>query len=97
MAQKITREEVEKIAQLARLELSEEEIETYTGQLSVILGYIDQLKEVNTQNVPITSQVTGLSNVLRDDEVDACDDPAGLIKLAPESKDNLVTVKAVFE
>ena len=96
MPSKLSKKEVEKIAKLARLELADDEIKTYSEQLSDILGYIDQLQEVDTENVKITSQVTGLSNVMRQDEVDACENPRELVEMAPEHEDGLVKVKAVF-
>ena len=65
---KLTKEQVEKIAQLARLQLTEEEMERYAGQLTDILNYVDMLKELDTTGVPETSQVTGLTNVTRTDE-----------------------------
>ncbi|MEK9159178.1 MAG: Asp-tRNA(Asn)/Glu-tRNA(Gln) amidotransferase subunit GatC [Patescibacteria group bacterium] len=65
---KLTKEQVEKIAQLARLQLTEEEMERYAGQLTEILNYVDVLKELDTTGVPETSQVTGLTNVTRKDE-----------------------------
>lgn len=66
---KLTKEQVEKIAQLARLKLSEEEMERYADQLTTILDYVDILKELDTTGVPETSQVTGLTSVTREDEV----------------------------
>lgn len=63
----ISREEVEKVARLARLALTDEEAGVYQKQLSSILGYINQLGEVNTKNVPATAQVTGSVNTLADD------------------------------
>lgn len=66
----ISREEVKYIADfLARLELTSEEEQTYSEQLSAILDYIDQLKKVDTSKVNSTFQVGGLSNVWREDEV----------------------------
>ena len=97
MASKITKEEVKKAAALARLELTEKEETMYTEQLSAILGYIKQLEEVDTDNVAVTSQVTGLSNVMREDRVEACNSVEELIKAAPSSENNLVKVRAVFE
>ncbi len=97
MANRLSKKEVEKIARLARMELSEEEIGVYSEQLSDILSYVSQLQEVNTDNVPITSQVTGLSNVLREDEVFSYPDPKALVKLAPEKEGDLIKVKSVFE
>ncbi|PIP66980.1 MAG: Asp-tRNA(Asn)/Glu-tRNA(Gln) amidotransferase GatCAB subunit C [Parcubacteria group bacterium CG11_big_fil_rev_8_21_14_0_20_41_14] len=94
---KISKKEVEKIAKLARLELSDKEVDTYAQQLSAILGYVDQLQEVDTKNVEITSQVTGLSNIMREDVVESFDNSEELVKMAPENQDNLIKVKAVFE
>ena len=69
----LTKEEVKKVAALARLELLEEEIDVLTPQLSDILGFIDQLKEVDTLNTEPTAQVTGLSDVWREDEFEDWD------------------------
>ena len=65
----IDRQAVEKVARLARLALSDEDAAAYQGQLSSILGYIQQLNEVDTKGVPPTAQVTGVVNALADDEV----------------------------
>ncbi len=65
---KLTKEQVQKIAQLARLKLTDEEMERYAGQLTNILDYVDILKELDTTGVSETSQVTGLTNVTRTDE-----------------------------
>jgi aspartyl-tRNA(Asn)/glutamyl-tRNA(Gln) amidotransferase subunit C len=66
---KISRKEVEYVARLARLELSEEEKEKFTEQLSQILTYIDKLNELNTEKVRPTSHVLPLTNVFREDKV----------------------------
>ena len=97
MAKKLSKKEVEKIAKLARLDLTDDEIKTYSKQLSAILDYVGQLQEVDTENVEITSQVTGLSNIMREDKVEACDDPKELIEMSPEHENNLIKVKAVFD
>lgn len=65
----LTRDQVLRIAQLARLTLKQEEIDTMTKELSSILTYIDVLNEVDTSSVEPTAQVTGLTNTLRDDVV----------------------------
>src|SRR4051812_18006566 len=65
----LTREDVLKLAQLARLELSEDEIEEYSRELSEILQYVEQLDGVDTDGLKPTNQVTGLTNVTRDDEI----------------------------
>lgn len=93
---KLSKDEVKKIAKLARLELNEDEIKQYADQLSDVLEYVDKLKEVDTENVEITSQVTGLENVYRQDEIDQCDYQAELIKQSAETEEGLIKTKAVF-
>ncbi len=96
---KLTKDNVVHIAKLARLELSEAEIITYTEQLSAVLGYIEVLESVNTDGIEETCQVTGLQDVVRDDEVVSCDDDTRkkLIEQFPESKEGLLKVKGVFK
>ena|SRR3989338_6344666 len=65
----LTKNEVRHIAHLARLKLSDEEVEKFSIQLADILQWVEMLNEVDTEGVVETSQVTGLLNVLRDDEV----------------------------
>ncbi len=66
---RITRAEVEHVARLARLELSEAEQATLTAQLDAILGYIAKLNELDTASVEPTSHVIPMVNVFREDEV----------------------------
>ncbi len=66
---KITRQEVEHVAKLARLELSEKEEELLTDQLSGILTYVEKLNELDTKGVPPTSHVLDIKNVMREDVV----------------------------
>lgn len=96
---KLTKQEVEHIAVLARLKLTEIEKEKFAIQLSSILGYFKKLQKVDLSKVEPTAQVTGLENVARLDEVKKCDKETmeKLIAAAPERVDNLVKVKAVFE
>ena len=68
---KITKQEVEHVARLARLELSEQEKETLTDQLSNILTYVEQLNELDTKGVEPTSHVLDINNVMRDDVSEA--------------------------
>lgn len=65
----LTTEEVKQVARLANLELTEEEVKKFRTQLSEVLQYVEKLKEVNTEKVESTSQVTGLENVFREDEI----------------------------
>lgn len=77
----LTKEEVRHIAHLARLRLSEEEVEKFSSQLTGILGWIEMLNEVDTEGVEETAQVAGLQNSERADEI-------GLVPLA--SRDELL-------
>lgn len=65
----LTKDDVRHVAKLARLQLTDEEIDTYTGQLASIFEHLDKLSEVDTEGVEETSQVNGLTNVMRADEV----------------------------
>ena len=69
MSGKITRREVEHVARLGRLALSEEEKELMTRQLDRILGYVDKLNELDTSQVEPTSHVIPMENVMREDVV----------------------------
>jgi aspartyl-tRNA(Asn)/glutamyl-tRNA(Gln) amidotransferase subunit C len=95
---KLSIEEVEHIARLSKLELSAEEKETYGTQLSSVLSYVSQLEEVNTDEVSPLANVTGLSNVWRDDSVEVSgithDD---IHKNAPEFERDSFVVPGVFE
>ncbi|OGY47401.1 MAG: hypothetical protein A3J65_00010 [Candidatus Buchananbacteria bacterium RIFCSPHIGHO2_02_FULL_45_11b] len=94
----LSKQEVKHIALLARLGLTAEEIEKFAGQLSSILDYVEQLKEVDTEGVLPTAQVTGLENVMADDAINQVGPKVReeLLKLAPEREDNLVKTKSVF-
>ena len=65
---RISNDEVKKVAQLARLELNESEIQQHAEQLEKILEYIKQLEKINTENIPCTTRAIEVVNVLRKDE-----------------------------
>lgn len=95
----LSKNEIQHIAKLARLELTDEELEKYGGQLSAILDYIDQLKEVEVKGVLPTAQVTGLENVWREDKVKNWDkeEIELALKDAPEREERFIKVKRVIE
>ncbi len=68
---KITKEEVERVAHLARLNLSVEELETMTSQLDIILSYVAKLDELDTTGVPSMTHAFSVSNAFREDRVTA--------------------------
>jgi len=76
----LSTDDVLHISKLARLKLTEKEIEVFTPQLVSILGYVDMLGEVNTDNVEPTYQVTGIKNVWRKDTVEDCECKEALLE-----------------
>jgi len=66
---RISADDVRKVAKLARLDLPEEKIATYTGQLESILDYVSQLAEIDTEGVPETTRAVEVTNVTREDGV----------------------------
>ena len=92
----ITKEEVVKISQLARIELSEAEVEKFQKELSTILDYVEALKLVNVDGLEEVSQVTGLVNVQRVDSVVKAQNIEEIFKNAPEMKDGFYKVKAIL-
>lgn len=93
----LSKKEVEHIATLARLNLTEEEKEKYSRQLSDILNYMEKMKGVDTSKVESTSQVTGLTNVMRKDKIEECGVAEQVIDCAPETKDGYVKVPKILE
>jgi aspartyl-tRNA(Asn)/glutamyl-tRNA(Gln) amidotransferase subunit C len=95
---KLDIDQIEHIAKLSRLELSEEEKKLYAGQLSSVLDYVGELSKIDTENVEPTANVTGLSNVWRTDEIEKSDiNYDDIAKNAPEFKDGNFVVPGVFE
>lgn len=93
----ITTDDVRHLAQLSNLQISDDEVDTLRGDLENILGYIEQLGELDTTGVAPTYQVTGLENVWRDDEVQISSvTREQLLSLAPEQADNSVKVPKVL-
>lgn len=93
----ISKEEVEHVARLARIELSDREKEHFSEQLSRILDYISQLEKVNTDNVKPLAQPILLKNVFREDKVVESGKEKDLLSIAPEREENFYKVKKVIE
>jgi aspartyl-tRNA(Asn)/glutamyl-tRNA(Gln) amidotransferase subunit C len=94
----ISKEQVEHIGLLARLELSKEEKEKFANQISSILNYVEQLDEVDTENIEPIANITGLENVMIADKVEKCEaDSKELLSNVPAKEDNSIKVKAVLE
>lgn len=94
---KLTHEDVLKLAKLARLHLSEQEIEQFQKEISAILGYVEQLQSVDLDDLEPTYQVTGLKNVMRPDtEVNYGATPEELLNNAPATEDGHIKVKRIL-
>ncbi len=95
----LSKQEISHIAKLARLELTDAELEKYGGQLSAVLNYIDQLKEVDVKGVEPMAQASCLENVLREDEIKNWDEQEieEALAGAPEMEDGFIKVKRVIE
>lgn len=94
---KLSRDDVLKLAQLARLDLSDDEVEEFSTELSEILGYVEQLGSVDVAGLKPTLQVTGLTNVTRKDEIhDYGYEAEDLLNNVPDVKDNMLKVKRML-
>jgi aspartyl-tRNA(Asn)/glutamyl-tRNA(Gln) amidotransferase subunit C len=93
----LSAEEVRWVAQLARLELSESELALMTKQLSAIMDYVNQLKQVNTEGVEPLAHPLPVQNVFRPDEPALSLTALEALANAPERRDGFYVVPAVLE
>lgn len=91
----ISREDVEYVAALARLELTEAEIQEYTGQLNSILDYATLLERLDTDNVEPTAHAVPLHNVLRKDEVKRSISHEKALQNAPDDEEGFFKVPRI--
>jgi len=94
---KLTREDVLHIALLARLGLTDTEVERFREQLSNILENFEILQQVDTTDIPPTAQSIDLQNIVRDDEVAKSLPPSQILANAPQKEGNFFRVRAVLE
>ena len=93
---KITKEEVKKVAHLARLELNENEINNHAKQLEKILDYIRQLEKIDTDDVPCTTRAIEVVNVFRKDEKKNFDCNEEILDLGPSREDKYFKVPKII-
>ena len=93
---KITADDVRKVAKLARLDLPEDTIATYTGQLERILDYVDQLQSVDTEGVPPTTRAVEVVNVTRADTVVPTEVREDLLDQAPQREGDFFRVPKIM-
>ena len=89
---KINRDEVKKVAHLARLELNDSEVDNHAKQLEKILEYINQLEKIDTKNVPCTTRAIEVINAFRKDENKDYSHTEELLDLAPSRVDKFFKV-----
>jgi len=92
----ISKEEVKHIAALARIGVTEEEVKKFSTDLSVVLEWIDQLKEVDVSNVEPTAHITGMDDITRLDKADQFLHSEKIIDLFPGKKERYDKVKSVL-
>jgi aspartyl-tRNA(Asn)/glutamyl-tRNA(Gln) amidotransferase subunit C len=94
----LTRDDVFKLARLARLTITDDEAEQYRKELSEILKYVEQLQGADVSGLAPTTQVTGLTNVMREDEITDCGvSPDDLLRIAPAKQERYVKVKRMIQ
>jgi aspartyl-tRNA(Asn)/glutamyl-tRNA(Gln) amidotransferase subunit C len=93
----LTAQEVQWVAHLARLRLTEAELETMTRQLNAIVDYVDQLKQVNTEGVEPMAHSLAVQNVFRDDEPAPSLLVADALVNAPQRRGDFYSVPAVLD
>jgi aspartyl-tRNA(Asn)/glutamyl-tRNA(Gln) amidotransferase subunit C len=94
---KLNREQVLHIARLARLGLTEAEVDKFSEQLSKLLEHFEVLQQVDTSDVPPTAQSISLQNVMKNDEVADSLPPDQILANAPRREEDWFKVKAVLE
>lgn len=93
----LSREDVQHVARLARLELNSAEQEKFTKELNNILGFVEQLNELDTAGIEPTAHAIAVRNVFRPDRVTASLDPEEALANAPDRSDNFFRVPKILE
>jgi len=94
---KVSKNEVRKIASLARLSLSEKELESRTDDMNNIINYMDTLNEIDTDNVEELYNVNDISNPLRDDTFEQSLEKKDVLKNSPSSNDDYIEVPLIVK
>ena len=97
MDKKLSKQEVQKVAKLARLQLSDAEIEEFTGQLGSILEYVEKMNELDTENVEPLAHCLPVHNVFRNDEVKESLGPEKTLSNAPDSDGEFFKVPKILD
>ncbi|HEY9735850.1 MAG TPA: Asp-tRNA(Asn)/Glu-tRNA(Gln) amidotransferase subunit GatC [Trichocoleus sp.] len=90
-------DQVRKVALLARLDLTPEQEQQFTGQLSSILEYFEQLNELDTANVEPTTRAIELNNITRPDQLQSFPDREAILSCAPEREEDYFKVPKILD
>lgn len=93
----ITKEQLKHISNLSNLSFSEEELDKYLVDMTGIVDFVNQLNEINTDDVEITTSILGEYNIFREDEVKESFDRELLLKNAPDSQDGMFKIPKVID
>ena len=93
---RITSSDVRKVAELARLNLPEDQIASYTVELEEILSYVEQLQEIDTKNIPPTSRAVEVTNVMREDYVEVTSSREDILDQAPQREGDFFRVPKIL-
>ncbi|MED2974663.1 Asp-tRNA(Asn)/Glu-tRNA(Gln) amidotransferase subunit GatC [Fictibacillus sp. B-59209] len=93
---RISKDQVKHVAHLARLSVSEEEVDMFTEQLDAIISFAEELNELDTENIEPTTHVLELKNVLREDTVKESVTREEALKNAPDQRDGQFKVPKTF-
>ncbi|MBI3324194.1 MAG: Asp-tRNA(Asn)/Glu-tRNA(Gln) amidotransferase subunit GatC [Candidatus Omnitrophica bacterium] len=93
----VSLQDVRQIARLGRIELSDDQLAMFTGQLDEILGYVRQLQGVPTEGIEPTSHVLPLSNITRPDQIQPSIAPEAVLSIAPERHGPYIRVPKIVE
>lgn len=94
---KISRAEVEHVSRLARLALSDQELDALTGEMAAILDYVEQLNALDTEGIVPTAHAVPMENAFRADEVRPGFTPEQALSNAPDAAENAFRVRRVIE
>ena len=92
----LSSDDVKKISELCRIELSEAEVLKYQKELTIVLDYVSELQTVSTEGVLEISQVTGLENIIRSDVSVISPLREKIIENFPDSKDSFLKIKSIL-
>ena len=94
---RISKEEVSKLAKLAKLKLNEEQIDNHATQIEKILDYINQLEKIDTTNIPCTTRAIEVINKFRSDVKDTYKSREDILNLAPSREDDFFKVPKIIK